>query len=308
MSEIQAAAAPVESAPVSTPADAAVEGTQEASPAPAPEKVQEPAKPSKKQYKAKINGKEQSFDLGDDEITQYIQKAASADAKFEEAAMTRKQVEAFIKDLKSNPLAVLSHPELGIDIKALAEKVLLNELAEAEKSPEQKKVEEMERKLREYEEKSQKLEEEKRASEMQRIKAEQFKKFDDDIVSALEGTTLPKSPYVVKRITDTLIEALSLVDENGKQMYPDVTVKDVMPYVEDLMRGEMEQMFQTMPSEMLEKLVGKSHLTNLRKNRIAQAKAKPTSLSEIKETTKVEDKKANENKKQQSFEDIFGRF
>jgi hypothetical protein len=295
-------AAQIDAAPVveSTP----VETAPEAAPVIAPVPV-EPAKPSKKQYNAKVNGKDQTFELGDDEITQYISKAMAADAKFEEAALTRKQVEAFIQDLKSNPLNVLKHPELGIDIKALAEQVLLSELEEAEKSPEQKKVEEMERKLREYEDKSKKLEEEKRNSEMARIKSEQFKQFDDDITSALEGSSLPKSPYVVKRITDTLIEALNIVDEKGNQVYPDVTTKDIMPYVEDLMRSEMEQMFQTMPTEMLEKLVGKSHLTSLRKGRVAQSKVKTPSLSDIKDTggPKVEPKQ-----EPKSFEQVFGRF
>jgi len=281
---------------------------QEADPVKQEAKKEESPKPSKKQFKAKVNGKEKVLELADEELESYIQKALAADEKFNEAAMTRKQVEAFINDLRTNPLAVLSHPELGIDIKSLAEKVLLDELAEAEKSPEQKRLEEMDRKLREYEEKAKKLEDEKRDAELQRIKAEQFKKFDDDIVDALQSTNLPKSAYVVKRVTDTLIEALNLEDENGKQLYPDITVKDIMPIVEDSIRQEMEQMFQVMPTEMLEKLIGKNHLNSLRKSRVAQAKAKPTSVSEIKETSKASSKEENKKDTKQSFEDIFGRF
>ncbi|MFM1781824.1 MAG: hypothetical protein RLZZ181_599 [Pseudomonadota bacterium] len=274
-----------------------------------PEPKKEEPKLSKKAYKAKVNGKEQTLELGDDEIVQYIQKAMAADEKFNEAAMTRKQVESFINDLRKNPLAILRHPELGIDVKSLAEQVLLDEIAELEKSPEQKKLEDMERKLREHEERAKKLEEEKQEAEMQRMKAEQFKKFDDDIVDALQSTNLPKSAYVVKRITDTMIEALSLEDGNGNQLYPDVTIKDIMPYVEESLKAEMEQMFQIMPTEMLEKLVGKNHFNNLRKNRVAQAKAKPASVSDIKETAKAAAKQSEtKDTKKQSFDDVFGRF
>ena len=308
--DVQAAAA-VESAPapeevVQQEVAEEIEAQPEEQKAPEPK---EPPKPAKKQYKAKVNGKEKVLEVGDDELESYIQKALAADEKFNEAAMTRKQVEAFINDLRTNPLAVLSHPDLGIDIKSLAEKVLLDELAEAEKSPEQKRLEEMDRKLKEYEDKAKKLEDEKREAELNRIKAEQFKKFDDDIVDALQATNLPKSAYVVKRITDTLIEALNLEDGNGKQLYPDLTVKDIMPIVEENIRQEMEQMFQVMPTDMLEKLIGKNHLNSLRKSRVAQAKAKPASVSDIKETSKVDSKEAAKKQdKKQSFEDIFGRF
>lgn len=305
-----ATAAPIEAAPAQEQANAPIEDAQlapEGTEPPKQEVKPEPPKPTKKQFKTKVNGKEQTLELADDEITQYISKAMAADEKFQEAAMTRKQIEAFVQQLKSNPLEILKHPDLGIDIKTLAEQVLLEELKESEKSPEQKKLEAMEKQLRDYEEKAKALEEENRQKEVQRIKAEQFAQFDNDITAALQGTNLPKSPYVVKRVTDTLIEALSLTDENGKQLYPDVTVKDVMPYVEDLMRGEIEEMFQVMPTEMLEKLIGKSHLNNLRKNRVAQAKTKPVSTSEIKDTGGAP-KAVKEEKPKQSFEQIFGRF
>lgn len=313
MSEAITAAAPAAATDAGTGAEGAElelagqEAQAEETPQQAAPKKEETPANLKKQYKAKVNGKEQSLELDDSEIVQYIQKAMAADEKFNEAAMTRKQVEAFINDLRKNPLSILKNPELGIDVKSLAEQVLLEELAEAEKSPEQKRMEEMDRKLKEYEEKAKKLEDEKRDADLQRIKAEQFKKFDDDIVDALQNTALPKSAYVVKRITDTLIEALSLEDDKGNQLYPDVTVKDVMPFVEETIKAEMEQMFQVMPTEMLEKLVGKNHFNNLRKNRVAQAKAKPTTVSQIKETAKPQTQEKKEEKKQ-SFDDIFGRF
>lgn len=291
---------PATEAPVEA-VEASEEGDIEGQAQPA----QEPPKPLKKQYKAKVNGKEMSLDLGDDEVVQYIQKAMAADEKFEEASMTRKQVENFIKQLKSDPLAVLRHPELGINIKDLAEKVLLEELREAEKSPEQKKLDEMERKLRDYEEQAKKLESEKRDTELKRIQSEQFKRFDDEIVTALDSTSLPKSGYVVKRIVDTLIEATNLVDENGKQLYPNIKVKDIMPYIEDVVGKELNEMFDSMPSDKFEKIAGK-HMNNLRKSRVA--KAKTSSVSEIKDTGAKEAPKKEEKQSSKSFDDVFGRF
>src|SRR5690606_30231940 len=143
-------------------------------------------------------------------------KAMAADEKFQEAAMTRKQAEQLVTLLRENPLAVLKHPELGLDVKALATQILNQELDEMQKSPEQKKLEEMERQLKDREELLKKIEEEKRQAEMSRLQAEAYQQIDEDITNALSNTDLPKSPYVVKRIADAMIEAVNLGYEDVK--------------------------------------------------------------------------------------------
>lgn len=270
-------------------------------------KVVEAKREAKRKYQLQVNGKAKDFEIdtdNDEEMRKYLQKAMAADEKFQEAAMTRKQAEQLVELLRTNPVAILKHPELGLDIKQLATQILNEELEEMSKTPEQKKLEEMEQKLKSYEEEKKKLEEGKRTAEMERIQAEVYQQLDDDITDALSKSDLPKSPYVIKRISDAMIEAVELG-------YTDVRVQDIMPYVEQQMVAEIQQMFDAKPSDVMEKMIGKKNLDNYRKSKITKPKAKAPieTASSIKDTGGKEKKNevaAKESKKR--FKDVFGNF
>lgn len=264
-----ASTAPVEIAPTAenTEVESAEETTEEEQAAPAP-------KSNKKKYTLKANGKPREIELdfdNDKEIENYLAKAIGAEEKFQEAAMTRKQAEQLVEMLRTNPIAILKHPDLGIDIKALAQTVLNEELEDMAKTPEQKKLEEMERKLKEYEEQKAKLENEKREAEKARIDAEAMQSLDDQISAALAKTSLPRSDYTIKRIADMMIDAV-------QAGYLDVTVEQIMPLVEDKVTREIQQLFEIAPDEVFEKLVNKKRLDAYRKARVSKSKtpAAPT--------------------------------
>jgi len=267
------------------------------------EQKKEEIKAAKRQIQAKVNGKVKSidFDPNDDkEITKYIEKALAADEKFSEASSMRKQVESFIDTLRNNPLEVLRNKDLGLDLRALAEKVLMEDLEEQQKTPEQKEQEKLNKELAELKKQLEEEKEGKRNAELEKMREQQFQQLDNEMTEALQSSQLPKSPYVVKRIADALIEAVNLG-------YNDIGVKDIMPFVEEQIQNEIQQMFEAMPSEVLEKLVGKQHLNNMRKTRVAQNKPK-NALSSITDTGKKPEAKKAEVAKNKNFEDIFGRF
>jgi len=230
----------------------------------------------------------------------YLQKALAADQKFEEAASLRKNVEYLVNELKTNPKAILSHPEFGIDIKKFAEDIINEEIEEMQKTPEQKELEALRKQLDEEKKAKDQLEESKRTAEMERLQEQAFKQFDDELTSALESSKLPKSPYVVKRIADTLIEAVNLG-------YTDANVNDVLPIVEQQISGEIQKMFETMPEELMEQLIGKNNLSRLRKKRLTQMKKPIQSANSIKDTGKKADKDKKEADKVR-FNDMFTRF
>lgn len=256
----------------------------------------------RKKYDLKVNGKSKSIelDLNDDNmVQQYLQKAMASDEKFQEAATLRKDVQLLVKTLKENPLAILTHPDVGVDVKQLAQMVINQELEDMQKSPEQKKLEELEKQLKSEQEARQKIEEEKRQAELARREEEQFRQIDTDITDALRSTDLPKVPYVVKRISDTMIAAFDMG-------YKDVTVKDIMPIVEKQLKEEMGQWFDGSSEDALEKLMGKN-LDRIRKKRLASKKA--PSVQQIKDTASAA--KPKEEKKEATpkrFEDLFGKF
>lgn len=306
-----AAPAPVSEAPTDNTAEEAELTAEETAEAEAelkakadPKATKKAPASSKRKYSPKVNGRQMDieFDPNDDaEMLKYLQKAMAADEKFQEAAALRKNVEQLVSELKSNPRGVLSHPELGIDIKKFAEDILNEEIKELQKTPQQKELEALQKQLETEKKQRESLEEGKRAAEMARLEEQAFKQFDDDITSALEKyPNLPKSPYVVKRIADTMIEAINLG-------YKDATITDIMPIVEQQISGEIQKMFETMPEELMEQLIGKNNLSRLRKTRLAKMK-KVDTAQQIKSTGKTSDSEKKKEEKPIRFRDMFGSF
>jgi hypothetical protein len=265
----------------------------------------EPAS-TRRKYTPKVNGRQLEVELdpnNEEEVLKYIQKAMAADEKFQEAASLRKNVEMLVSQLKSNPRDILSHPELGIDLKKFAQDILNEEIEEMKKTPEQKELEKLRKELEGKTKREQQLEEEKRQAEMSRLQEQAFKQFDDELTDALSSTNLPKSPYVVKRIADTLIEAVNMG-------YEDATVKDIMPIVEKQIQGELQKMFEVMPEEVMEQLIGQQNLSRLRKSRISKMKQQPvTTAKQIKDTGKSAKSQENDKKEDKvKFSDLFGNF
>jgi hypothetical protein len=249
----------------------------------------------RKKFSLKVNNKVKDIELdlsNDAEIQKYLQKALAADEKFQEAANIKKGFAALIEQIKSNPLAILTHPDIGVDVKALATQVLAKEMEDLEKSPEQKRIEELERKLKEKEEYEKRLEEEKRQAELAKLEEEAVAELDMQITQALEKSELPKSPYVVKRIADTMYNAMRLG-------YSDVTVEQIMPYVEEQITSELQALFDAAPDQtakkLMEKFVGKKNLDRVRKASLS--KPKPASIKSVQDTGAIP--KDKEEKKEE---------
>lgn len=265
---------------------------------------EEPKKSSKKKYTPKVNGRQMEVEIdpeNEEEMLKYIQKALAADQKFQEAASLRKNVEYLVNELKSNPRAILSHPEFGIDLKQFAQEILNEEIEEMKKTPEQKELERLKKELEVKTKREQELEEARREAEMEKLREQSFKQFDDELTDALSKSSLPKSPYVVKRIADTLIEAVNLG-------YTDASVYDVLPIVEQQISGEIQNMFASAPEEVLEQLIGKNNMTRLRKNRLSKMKKPIETANQVKETGKKSEKSDNKESEKIKFNDIFTPF
>ncbi len=261
----------------------------------APEKTE--PKSSKKKFSVKANNRmrEVELDLANDaEIQKYIEKALGADDKFQEAAYMRKAVEELVNELKTNPKSILSHKDIGIDLKAFAQQILNEELAEMEKTPEQKKMEEMERKLKEHEERAKRAEEEREQARKAQMDEMAIQALDEQVTAALSKSDLPKSPYVLKRIADTMETAVTMG-------YTDVTVEQIIPFVEEQITGEISRLFDEAPEQtaakLMEKIVGKKNLDKYRKTRVSKVKQGVTTAASVKDAgTKVAEKPKEEEK------------
>lgn len=263
------------------------------------QKKKEEAAAAKRAYKLKVGGRDVEVDEA--ELLKRAQMGYSADQKWQEAAQMRKQMEGFVQLLQRDPEKALE--QMGYDVDKLAEERLQKRILEMQKSPEQLEREKLQRELQEMKDRDAAREEEYRTKETQRIQDQYAIELENDISAALDNNTygFPKTPYVVKRIADTMILAVQQGIATNNQRLMNISAKDVLPIVEAEIKQELHDMYSASPDEVFESLVGKDRLNKYRRAKIKKT-AKPTSASDVKQTgtkelKKVQDQQSAQQKK-----------
>lgn len=253
--------------------DLAPEGT------PAQKKAEAAAK---KAYKLKVNGKD--LEVDETELLKRAQMGYSADEKWQETAKMRKQMDGFIQLLQTNPEKALE--QMGYDVDKLAEERIQKRITEMQKSPEQIEKEKMQRELEEMKAEREREKQETQQREMQRLQDQYAIELENDISSALDSNNFgfPKTPYVVKRIADTMILAVQQGIATNNSKLKNISAKDVLPLVEQEIRQELSEMYAASPDDVFEKLVGKDRLNKYRRSKIKKTTAKTASVSDVKST------------------------
>lgn len=245
---------------------------------------------AKRGYKLKVGGKDVEVDEA--ELLKRAQMGMSADEKWQEAAKMRKQIDGFINLLQKDPAKALE--KMGFNVDELAEKRIQQRIEEMRKSPEQLEKERIQAELSEIKAEREREKEENRTREMKQLQDKFAVEIENDISQALDSSEFgfPKSPYVVKRIADTMILAM-------KHGYKDVTAKDVLPIVRDEIKKELHDMYSSSPDEVFEQLVGKDRLNKYRRSKIKKTKTdSPSTTQNIKATGNKEIKQTKAEEKQ----------
>ncbi len=278
-----------------------IESSEQAAPTPAETQAQ---KKMIKQLKLKFNGKDITEDLPfeideahQDWYVKQRQKAMLADHKGQEFSQLEREVGAFIQELRKNPRKALSNPAIGLDVKEFAAQILQEEIEQSQKSPDPIEREKLQAELEELRAERENEKQEFSKKELERLTEREYERYDTLMSSALESSDLPKSPYVVKKMTEYMMLGI----ENGM----DVSPAEILPLVRQEMVQDIQEMFEVMPAEVIEQIIGKSNLDKLRKSRVAAAKPPVPVKSGIKDVAKakVESKPAA---KSQTIKDFFG--
>lgn len=218
-------------------------------------------------FKFKANGQDKEVTLdwnNKEDIVRRLQMAEAAQPAMQRAAETERSFDDFLQDVQSNPSDLFE--QLGIDPVKYAEEIINREVAQLQKSPEQLAQEDRDHELEELRQKLKDEEQSRKDFEFNQMQHEAELDLNDQITDALSATTeLPKSAYVVKRIADAMLNAMS----NG---YDDVTAKDVLPWVQKEINEEMSGMFAGMEDKVLENFIGKKTTDRLRKQRLGKIK------------------------------------
>lgn len=276
-----------------------VEGEQVVAPVPTPAEIKK-----HRQLKLKFNGKETvedlPFDVDDAQLewmTKQRQKAMLADHKGQEFSQLEREVGAFIQELRKNPRKALSNPAIGLDVKEFAAQILQEEIEQSQKSPEQIEREKLQAELEELRAERENEKQEFSKKELERLTEREYERYDNLMSSALESSDLPKSPYVVKKMTEYMMLGI----ENGIDVTPD----QIIPLIRNELTQDIQEMFQTMPIEVIEQIIGKQNLDKMRKSRVAATKPPVPVKSAIKDVAKSS-APVKKDEKKQTIKDFFG--
>ena len=258
----------------------------------------------RKKLKLKVDGQEfeEEIDFNDDDsLKRHLQKSRAFDKRMQEFSTYKQQVDAIIEMLENDPEALLER--MGKNVDELAEQRLRRRVEELKKSPEQLEREKMERELQALREEKRRIEEEKQQSEMERMRNEHAVKIEADIKEALDAqnTVLPKRN---KTIIARIGQAMYLAMKNG---YPEVTAKDVIPFVEKQYKAELQELFSVLPEDTIEAIIGKEPLNRWRKSLVSKAKAATpaTTKPKIEDTGVSKKSKTEESGQKISYSDFF---
>lgn len=296
---------------------APVEGTPEVAASPDAAKLQElqnkpnPTAAEKKLLKKlqiKVDGASEDvelpFEIEDkpeivDWMKKQLQLSKVSSKRMNEYSQLEKEVRTFVDELKKNPRKVLSDPNINIDLKKLASEMIEEEIANSQKSPEQLKAEKLEAELKQMKEDREKEQKELQAREFERMQEQAYERYDLQMTKALEGSDLPKSPYVVKKMADYMMLAL--------QNNIDASPEDVLPLVRQEILDDVKAMFSVMPEEVIEGIVGKETINKIRKKSIAKAKqAPPTPVNKAVPDTGAKAAPKADAAQKKSFREYFG--
>lgn len=245
-----------------------------------------------REFELKVNGKtiNKKIDLSDEEaVKRELQKAYAGQQAMQKSAELEKIYAQEIERLKSDPFSVLE--ELGLDADELAELRIQQRIEEMKKSPEELAREQMQRELEEARQKLREQEEKAKEAEFAKLQEEAARALDDEISTALDAhTTLAASPYIVKKVADTMMWAM----DNG---FEDVTASDVLDTVEAEVKKEISSMMSQLPEEVMEAYLGQKNIDRLRQKRIKAVKETKNVSNLKKESAKPVEKKNEPAKK-----------
>jgi len=224
----------------------------------APEKDESP----QRKIKLTIDGEEVEHD--EKEVIRLAQIAKASQNREHVATKTAKQAQAFVKALRENPEAVLSHKSLGLDLEVLAEKILWKKLQESLKTPEDKarEAEEKERSTDKEElDRYRKKDEERAASQkkerMETLKEQYRQDWTQKFTAALDSVSIPKDDWTLNRMAQYM--------RAGLKSNPGIEPKDVAHLVEADWQRTQKSTLTSLKGDALMKYLGEDVAEEVRK-------------------------------------------
>jgi len=253
----------------------------------------------KKKYNLKVDGKEIEWEGTEEDVQRELQLSQKARKDIQRAKEYEKEVSRLVDLLKNDPAAVLSDPAIGIDVKKFAQDVINQQIEDDMKSPEQIEKEKLEAELESYRAEVKANEERRKQEEYARAVEKTEADIQEKFIVALDESSLPNSPYLVKRMADVMMTAL---DSDKK-----ITPKQALNIVQREMKKDLSEMFGASKEDVLEQLLGSDTVKRFNKYQLSKYKKSQSvpSTKSIKDVgaAPVKTKEGNKPEEKQTIND-----
>lgn len=228
-------------------------------------KLAEPA--PKKKYKVKVEDKEEEVD--EDELLKGYQKAKASDKRFQEAASLRKQVDDFVSKIKAGEIEDLISMIPQDKFIPHAEKMLLEHLNYLEMPEAERKILELEKKLK-VTEAAEKERSEKELSERRKtFEAKAATEIDQDIGEAIKASGVKPTARFVARIAEHMLNSLDPKIGTGQRL----SGKEALAKATSDIHTDIVEYLKILPPDELRKILPTEVQESLRKSMVDQVRA-----------------------------------
>lgn len=215
--------------------------------------------------KLKVLGEEKEYPRS--EVLKLAQLGLGANKKFEEVAKTRKELEAFTKNLVENPRDFLrNHPNRQAILEAsqelLAEYVeeqeKYNQMSESEKRAVELQKE-LDRRQKELDERDNRIK--------QQLQEHYRNQFQNEIITALKDTELPVTEGSIVRIANLYKQALNSGIQTDFNQCAKIVERDYLAYLDDITKNREKIQKQKQKQNL--KVVSSNPTTKKEKKKIS---------------------------------------
>lgn len=255
------------STPASSDAPSTEAATNESTPQTQASPEQAAPVAERRKYTYKVDGKEVSEDLSDDDVKKHLSMSKAAYRRMQEAAEAKKQSEQLIRMLRENPEAVFENEQImgNKKFRDIAEAYLAKQLESEMLTPEQRQQKQMQSELEKYRESERKQKEAQESQQMEQLQQHYAQEFEKNIIKGLSSQNLPKTPTTVKRMAQLMAKNL----EHGLDLPPEAIAELVrQDYVRDI-----QELFGSTEADALLSLLGDGVSNKIRQADLKKLKA-----------------------------------
>jgi hypothetical protein len=228
-----------------------------------PQSLENPQKsevqtPEIKKYKLKLG--EQEEEIPEAELAELVKAGRNANLTQKEA----QELKSLLQQLKENPRKMLADPKLGVDLYKLAEETLLEKIQQDMLTPEQKKLQEYEKRFKEIEEKEKSEKEKKEQETLAQAESYWADQYDKMFDEALTSSGLRKTPKTIKRMAEIAALKLERHQEFDAKLLAEAVREDYLAELKDLLGSSDEDALLTLLEDDISNKIRKADLKRLK--------------------------------------------